>query len=301
MPRLQLKDFFDLLCSLKNATGWIQEPGGRELIKFLATKAQTSSMAVKRALNELEELKYIKKDFRGSRKKILWRVKILIDYWNETPLNEKHEKEMLILEKDPLDIENVGDALKTNLNQQPGEANAESQVHLEAPTTPELLEKEPERRFAIFMDFVNLEKGLPKYANRFRDFSWLLDPILKKGKIIFAFVFIPEHYVSRAPIMQLTHKHHFHSILCPRQIGKSTTKDADTVDAQLQELAWPIIQIPGNYITDVVIVSGDADFQGLATRARWQQKEVTVISTAKALSGRFLEMEEDKTIVVQLV
>jgi len=75
-----------------------------------------------------------------------------------------------------------------------------------------------ERHFALFLDYVNLEQNMP-YKDRFRDFSWLTDPILKMGKILFAFVFIPEHYSTRAPIMLLSNKHRFHVILCPRQIS----------------------------------------------------------------------------------
>lgn len=99
--------------------------------------------------------------------------------------------------------------------------------------------------------------------------------------------------------MQLTHKHHFHAIFCPRQTGNSTTKDADTVDAQMHELAWALIE--HSSITDAVIVTGDADFQRLATHARWQQKRVTIVSSEKTLSGRFLEMERDGSLAVQLV
>lgn len=155
-----------------------------------------------------------------------------------------------------------------------------------------------ERYFAIFLDYLNLEQNMPN-PDRFRDFSWLTEPILKKGKILFAFVFIPEHYATRAPVMLLSNKHRFHVILCPRQVSGVTTKDADTVDSKINELAIPLIW--SSIITDVILVSGDADFQPLAVFAKRQGKKVKVISAAEAVSGRFLEMEKDGQIDLELV
>lgn len=257
---LQLKEFLAILCSLKNEINWVQAPGGHALLKFLSEKTKLSQLTISKKLEKLAELKYIEKGFRG---KILWRIRILTETWDETLLitNKKEVKKKLIA----------------------------------APSSP------TNKKFAIFLDFVNLEKNMPKSSDKFRDFSWLLNPILEKGKLIFAFVFIPDHYVSRTPIMQLTHKHRFHTLVCPRQIltGGSTIKDADTVDAQMHDLGYAIID--NSEITDLLIVSGDADFQRLATHAIWQQKSVTVISASRALSGRFLEMAGDGSLSVQLV
>lgn len=288
MANISLKGFFEFLCSLKNEAGWVQEPKGRALTRFLAEKTSLCPATVGNNLKRLADLKYIEKEFHGRQKAILWRVKILANTWDESLVTEKHGQ-------------NTSE--KTRLNLAP---NAEEPTVL-TPTVgtsshpnpePEPA-KTPEKRFAVFMDYSNLERNLPKTTDCFRNFSWLLDPILKRGKIIFAFVFIPDHYVSRAPIMQLTHKHHFHAIFCPRQISGTITKDADTVDAQMQELGWALIQ--HSDITDVIIVSGDADFQRLATHAKWQQKRVMVVSSAKALSGRFLEMSQEGALTIRLV
>jgi len=144
------------------------------------------------------------------------------------------------------------------------------------------------RTFAIFLDYVNLERGLPDRIENFRDFSWLLDPILEKGSILYGFCFIPEHYLARAPVMQLSHRHQFQIIVCPRQIEGVITKDEDTVDAKLIDLARTMIE--HDDFTDLVIISGDADLLPLAETAKWHRKRVTVVSPKRALSGRFLDL-----------
>ncbi len=266
---LQLKEFLAILCSLKNGVNWVQAPGGHALVKFLSEKTKRSQVAIAKKIEELTELKYIEKDFRGKKGCVLWRIRILNTTWDENCVIKKTGK---------------GKKLRRTSIGSPPESQGSQN-----------------KKFAIFLDFVNLEKNMPKSADKFRDFSWLLNPILEKGKLIFAFVFIPDHYVSRAPIMQLTHKHRFHPLVCPRQIltGGSTIKDADTVDAQMHDLGYAIID--NSDITDLIIVSGDADFQRLATHAIWQQKSVTVVSASKALSGRFLEMAGDGSLSVQLL
>lgn len=273
--RLPLEDFFKLVCSFKNAVDWVQAPNGSALIKFISEKSGICQVATTKKIDELAELRYIQKEFYGKKKKILWRVKILIKEWDPKILEKKQEEDRAA--KIPIAV-----------------APQTKQV-----TPSEKKTLQPPRRFAIFMDFVNLEKNLQRSADKFSDFSWLLNPILKQGKIIFAFVFIPDHYVSRAPIMQLTHKHHFHAIFCPRQINGVITKDVDTVDAQMQELAWALIE--HSDITDVIIISGDADFHSLATRATWQQKKVKIVSARDAISGRFMGSEQDGFLSVQLV
>lgn len=155
--------------------------------------------------------------------------------------------------------------------------------------------KKEKRTFAVFMDYSNLEKNIP--LDKYRNFSWLLDPILEIGKIIFAFVFVPENLMGRAPIYQLSNIHGFHIEVCPRQMSGVVSKDADTVDAKLCELARALIDY--TEVTDVVIISGDADFGPLVNHAIFQQKKVTVVSADKAMSGRYLEMQIAGLIEVQ--
>lgn len=152
-----------------------------------------------------------------------------------------------------------------------------------------------EKTFAIFLDYKNLEENIKKTAKeKLNDFSWLTEPLLQEGKIIFAFVFIPMHYINRAPIMQLSRLHHFVPVLCPRQTDGAVTKDADTADAKLETLAKNLIQ--HSSITNIVIVSGDSDFSELVNFAHWQQKKVRIISAIGALSERFIKMKENGII-----
>jgi len=146
-----------------------------------------------------------------------------------------------------------------------------------------------QKRFAVLIDYMNLEYGIKNPVERFRDFSWLFDPILEEGKIIFAFVFIPEQVSSRPPIMQLFHSHGFSPILCPRQIDGAITKDKDTVDARMIDLGKELIE--HSDITHLVVVSGDADFQRLITFTLWRQKKVIIVSADQSLSRALAEME----------
>ncbi len=138
------------------------------------------------------------------------------------------------------------------------------------------------RRFAILMDFENLEKNIDRA--KLRDFSWLLNPILEQGKIFCACVFIPDHYGSNPPVWVLSNIHRFFCVFCPKRSG--TMKDADSVDNRMDEFGRFLVE--HSDITDLVIVSGDADFQGLIEFARWQQKRVKVVSAHEAISGRIL-------------
>lgn len=159
---------------------------------------------------------------------------------------------------------------------------------------------EEKRRFVILIDYKNLEDGIKDPTERFKDFSWLLDPILKKGIIEFAFVFIPEQLSGRPAIMQLFHKHGFSPILCPRQIEGVITKDKDTVDSRMIDIGMSFIE--HSDITDLVIVSGDADFQRLVTFALWRQKSVRIVSAERALSKTLLDMEgQGQKLEIQIV
>lgn len=150
------------------------------------------------------------------------------------------------------------------------------------------------KRFAILMDFENLEKNIDR--TKLYDFSWLLNPILEQGKISCAYVFIPDHYGSNPPIRTLSNIHRFFCVFCPKETGAVDKKDKDSVDTRMDELGRFLVE--HSDITDLVIVSGDADFQGLIEFARWQQKRVKVVSAHEAISGRLLF---DEALEKQLV
>ncbi len=153
------------------------------------------------------------------------------------------------------------------------------------------------RKFAVFIDYKNISDGMGKNGRGLKSFRSLLQPILDQGEIIFGFAFVPSHFVTRLPVMELTYKYGIRVIICPRQIEGVITKDKDSVDAQMDSLARDFIEHASG-ITDVVIFSGDADFQDLVRFAVWRQKTVTVMGARESISGRFLEMAEEKIIGV---
>lgn len=258
--KLSLEDLYKFICSLKNGVGWSQAPNGKSLIRFLQEHYNYSShQPMQQKVLELAQRGFLEQHFNG---RTLFRVKPLKEVWEEEALNE------ITATTSPLAKRN-------------GELATGSS-----------------KRFAIFFDYKNLESHL-RNRDRFLDFSWLTGPLLKEGKIIFAFVFIPDHYANRVPLLLLANKHRFQPILCPREMGKSTTKDKDTVDAKMEDLGKALIE--HSDITDVVIVSGDGDFQELTVFARWQQKSVRVISATEATSPRFTEMKDVGEINLQMI
>ncbi|KKS26800.1 MAG: hypothetical protein A2736_00735 [Candidatus Yanofskybacteria bacterium RIFCSPHIGHO2_01_FULL_41_27] len=165
---------------------------------------------------------------------------------------------------------------------------------------PKIFKQPPQKRiFAVFMDYKNLDDGLPGGTRKFSDFSWLINPILEQGIIAFAYVFIPDNYAGRAEIYQLSDKHDFLPILCTRKTKNGIMKNGDTVDAKMEREAIKLII--HSDITDITIVSGDADFQGLINFAIHNQKRVTVVPAAKACSERFFEMAETGKIKLEVV
>lgn len=163
---------------------------------------------------------------------------------------------------------------------------------------PELISKitawgQKKRLFAILVDYRNLEKSLPSpaHAEILKDFFWLETEINKHGKIAFAMIFIPEYFRELPPpLNQLSNVYRYQLVICLRQKaeGGVTTKDVDTVDWKIDSFTRELIE--HSDVTDVVVVSGDADFNDLVVTARRHQKSVIVISTPQALSGRFLDL-----------
>jgi uncharacterized LabA/DUF88 family protein len=153
-----------------------------------------------------------------------------------------------------------------------------------------------EKKFAILVDYKNLEDNFkipgsavnPEVLKDF--FLGLEEQILQHGKIIFPFVFIPDNYWGIAPLNQISNTFQYFPIPCQRRKVESGSiiKEADTVDAKMCELGRKLIN--ESNITDLVIISGDADFLPLVVEARRFQKNVHVISTPNALSGRFVDI-----------
>ena len=168
-----------------------------------------------------------------------------------------------------------------------------------APVKPAAIAARPSKRgFLLFVDYENIRRNLKLTDERARKFDWIRDYVLKKGKIFLAVIFAPDS--ANVPIMQLSQQG-FYVVVCPRRMGQVVTKDADTVDAKMIGLAQSLIFVSSDLITDVVIVAGDGDYEPLVAFAKLQQKNVIMVSTSQALSGRFLEMQESGMLKVKIV
>ncbi len=259
--RLNLQSFLELLVKERNALGYVLDPKGRSLPRHLAEKLGFGYPAMLNGLKELASMGYIQlEEHRGS----LYRAKVVKEAWDES-----------LVATTPVLVEE----------------------------TQKAFVRRGPRTFLVFLDWENLARNISRgnpqeRLKRLSDFSWLLNPIIAKGKILLALAFVTNNEAGLPPIMQLS-RQGFYPVLCPRQLGVAATKDADTVDAKLDEVARALIE--HSDATDVIIIAGDADFQPLVNFARFHQKIVTVISAPQAISGRFLEMERRGDIEVKLV
>lgn len=262
---IDIKQLFEFLAANKNPLGYLQEPSGnRNLLNFLAEKLGVAPLTIDKKLAELVELQYIALENYKKYPNRLFRVKVLINQW------------------DPARISSVATPIR------PPKA-------IGIPKTRGINIK---RGFLLLVDYENVRRNLKPSDERLRNFAWLTEPLLKKGKIFMAVVFGPDS--NAVPKMRLTQQG-FYVIDCPRQMGSVITKDKDTVDAKMSNFASILIMISSELITDVVIISGDGDFQPLMALARFQQKKVTVRSAPDALSNIFREMQEYGMLTVETI
>ena len=163
----------------------------------------------------------------------------------------------------------------------------------------ERLPKDGVRIFLVFIDWLNIERGISdrnERQSRMKDLSWLYAPILEKGKIAFMYIFVSDATVPEISPIYAASKMRIPIIICPRKTVGGIMKDADTVDMHLIEMARN--HIAYSNITDIVIVSGDADFSPIVGSALLSRVGVTIVSATSALSGRFLDMEMRKEIEI---
>lgn len=279
--RCSLKELFTAFLFFRNKeTNIAQDPKGENIVSYLKEQLRfKSSLPVNQRIDELVKLGYVEKYCYNGEK--LFSVKLLKIEWQEPELPIKK------LKPEPVKKEKLIKVKKTI--EQITEPNAP------APVVPVIAPAVQEKRFAILIDYENLKKHVN--TAKLLDFSWLFDPILAKGKIVGGYVFFPEHYGNNMPVKTLSNIHRLFCVVCPKNLDSDGAfKDRDIVDSRMDELGRFLVE--HSDITDLVIVSGDADFQGLVQFARWQQKEVKLVSTADAISSRFrLDQKLEKQLV----
>lgn len=151
------------------------------------------------------------------------------------------------------------------------------------------------RRFAVFIDYLNLRKSI-RTPNDL-DLDTFIDSIIAKGRLQWMYVFIPEHVLGSVPMRTLVSRYQAWPVVCPQDMDTSRIlKDKDTVDFQMNRLIQSIVEHTD--ITDIIIVSGDADFYPVARWTHQQGIRVHIISGKPALSKMF--SEDDKISVTTI-
>lgn len=162
------------------------------------------------------------------------------------------------------------------------------------------------RRFAILVDYLNVEKSLPRErpGERSKKMINLLKGLEREilgtpgNIIILAEVFIPSQFAGVTPKMEIAHGLYF-EIICVRRMEKGAIKEVDSVDQKMINRGQFLIE--HSDVTDIVIVSGDADFKDLVIQAMRHQKRVTVVSGPQAVSKRFVEMHGREEINLGII
>lgn len=154
------------------------------------------------------------------------------------------------------------------------------------------------RRFAILLDYRNLRYSLQEERDVLRELKELEKYILTLGTIEFAYAYVPHHEINIVPIQQLHHTLQYKVVACPIRVSQGVIKDADTVDATLDREARALIERTD--ITDIVIISGDADFFALTVFAERKQKKVMVVSGILALSHRYRELDPENITIREI-
>ena len=286
--RCSLKDIFMAFLFLRNKeTNTAQDPKGDNLVLYLRSQyGFKSSLHVNQRLNELVKLGYIERQcYNGE---ALFSVKLLKTRWQEQELVKKTKSKLVKAKKEkPVKIEEESKEKPVETMDQKDRLPVS--IESAAPVVQQ-------RKFAILIDYENLKMNV--HPTKLLDFSWLFDPILSQGKIVGGYVFFPEHYGTNMPIKTLSNIHRLFCVACPKDIkNNGVVKDKDIVDSRMDELGRFLVE--HSDITDLVVVSGDADFQGLIQFAHWQQKTVKVVSAKSALSSRLRFDEKlEKQIII---
>lgn len=147
------------------------------------------------------------------------------------------------------------------------------------------LRKTEKKKFIILLDYENVwtaPLGAGKGRNKLQDLSWLIEPILAEGEILFSMAFVSDNLVGTVP-MEL-HDAGFVVVGTPPKLDGMVWKHTDSADQIMLRTGKNLVQHCN--VTDVVIVSGDADFTDLINFARFKGCRVKVVAYQKSLSRR---------------
>lgn len=169
----------------------------------------------------------------------------------------------------------------------------------------EILHKGPKKRnFVVLLDIANIDIGesrrfIEEKKERWSRLSGFIKEILEYGEISFVFAFFPEDYFRSFPILEFLQRFQAFPVVCPPQTSGVILKDVDRVDTIMNRMGQKFLNFAE--VTDLIICTGDADFQPLAVDGWWGGKRVTVVSGKEALSTRFEKMAADGEIEARLL
>ena len=132
-------------------------------------------------------------------------------------------------------------------------------------------------RLVVLIDYENIARSLIE-KGMILDIKELRNFLKKMGEVLFAFIFVPDHYVYSLP--EDLNNLGYQIVLCQKL--KGFDRDKDMVDAQINLIGSVFCQF--SEITDIVIVSNDADMVRLAGMAELRGKRVHVFGTEKISS-----------------
>jgi uncharacterized LabA/DUF88 family protein len=164
-------------------------------------------------------------------------------------------------------------------------------------------ERSSNRKFAVLIDFENFRKGID-HPEEVLDFSWLTFDIHEvAGKVVIGVVFFPAYLERDVNLGTIIDIQGYLPVRCLRGITqtrgtRTTIKQIDTVDNIM--LAFGRFILENTDVTDIVIVSGDYDFQVLVSEIKNRGRKVHIYSAGRALSGGF-RLQERSGVSVSVI
>lgn len=135
--------------------------------------------------------------------------------------------------------------------------------------------KKKRKKIVALIDFENISRHAVD-KGKIVDFKKLHELLLDFGEIIFAFVFIPDHYLYSLP--DNLNNLGFDIIIC-QTLKEESEKVEDSVDINIIQIGMKFTDL--EEITDIVIVSHDKHMVHLVREAKNRNKEVSVVGTEK--------------------
>lgn len=134
--------------------------------------------------------------------------------------------------------------------------------------------KESRRKKVLAMvDYENIARSAVD-EGKIVDFQKLHELLLSFGEIIFAFVFLPENYISSIPAdLNLSG---FDIVVC-QKMTEGSAKAEDNVDMNIIQTGMKFIEF--DEVTDIVIIGDDKHMSHLVREAKNRGKKVSVIGT----------------------